>query len=89
LHHDQLQWLEMAVTSRGGLLLYLPPYSPMLNPIELAFNGVNNHIRANQHQLEVAMDGGRQLLADAFASIDGDLAKSYMQHMYTQLDLIV
>jgi hypothetical protein len=29
----------------GARLLYLPPYSPDLNPIEPAFNKVNPHLR--------------------------------------------
>ncbi len=29
--------VEQAIAARGATLLYLPPYSPDLNPIELAF----------------------------------------------------
>ncbi|CAK5244250.1 unnamed protein product, partial [Aphanomyces euteiches] len=31
------QELETLVHSRGALLFFLPPYSPQLNPIEVAF----------------------------------------------------
>ena len=34
LHHDQVGLLEELVASRGGRLLYLPQYSPELNPID-------------------------------------------------------
>jgi len=34
-----------AVAERGASVLYLPPYSPDLNPIELAFAKVKNELR--------------------------------------------
>ncbi len=36
--------LETAVHSRGALLFFLPPYSPQLNPIEVAFAQLKNWI---------------------------------------------
>jgi transposase len=35
-----------AVERCGATLLYLPPYSPDLNPIELAFSKLKAHLRA-------------------------------------------
>jgi transposase len=37
--------VEEAIEAVGARLLYLPPYSPDLNPIEPAFSKVNAHLR--------------------------------------------
>jgi transposase len=37
---------EQAVRQRGAWLLFLPPYSPDLNPIEMAFAKLKAHLRA-------------------------------------------
>jgi transposase len=41
-----------AITAAGATLLYLPPYSPDLNPIELAFSKLKAHLRkAAEHTI--------------------------------------
>lgn len=37
---------EDALTKRGAWFLFLPPYSPDLNPIEMAFSKLKSHLRA-------------------------------------------
>src|SRR5471030_990251 len=37
---------EQAIRERGARLLFLPPYSPDLNPIEMAFAKLKAHLRA-------------------------------------------
>lgn len=37
---------EIFIRSRGAWLLFLPPYSPDLNPIEMAFSKLKAHLRA-------------------------------------------
>ena len=37
---------ERAIRARGAWLLFLPPYSPDLNPIEMAFSKLKSHLRA-------------------------------------------
>lgn len=37
--------VEEAIEAAGATLLYLPPYSPDLNPIELAFSKLKAHLR--------------------------------------------
>ena len=39
---------EVLIHSLGCILLYLPPYSPDLNPIEEAFSSMKAWIRANR-----------------------------------------
>ena len=36
---------DKAIRARGAWLLFLPPYSPDLNPIELAFSKLKAHLR--------------------------------------------
>ena len=38
--------IREAVEARGATLLYLPPYSPDLNPIELAFSKLKALLRS-------------------------------------------
>ena len=40
------QAAEQAVREKGAWLLFLPPYSPDLNPIEMAFAKLKAHLRA-------------------------------------------
>ena len=42
------QEAEKAIRRRGAWLLFLPPYSPDLNPIELAFSKLKAHLRKHQ-----------------------------------------
>ena len=37
---------EQVIRERGAWLLFLPPYSPDLNPIEMAFSKLKAHLRA-------------------------------------------
>jgi transposase len=37
---------EKAIRARGAWILFLPPYSPDLNPIEMAFSKLKAHLRA-------------------------------------------
>jgi len=39
-------WAEKKIRDRGAWLLFLPPYSPDLNPIEMAFSKLKAHLRA-------------------------------------------
>jgi transposase len=41
----KVEGVRAAVAARGALLLYLPPYSPDLNPIELAFAKLKTLLR--------------------------------------------
>ena len=40
------QKAEAILRSRGAWFLFLPPYSPDLNPIEMAFSKLKAHLRA-------------------------------------------
>ena len=89
LHHDDLGTLEWLVEQRGGRLHFLPPYSPRLMPIEMAFGGVLRFLRNHSDDLEYLEEGQYyRLLDDAFRSIDAAAAGGYVKHMYTELALV-
>jgi len=54
--------VRQAIRHAGAKLLFLPKYSPDLNPIELLFAKLKHHLRAAQRRT-------REALADAVASI--------------------
>ena len=86
LHHDDQATLESLVAMVGARLHYLPPYSPELNPIEMAFGSVLGFLRAHSSDPRyLAVDGYYELLDDAFRSIDYRKASSFIAHMYTEL----
>ncbi|KIO15671.1 hypothetical protein M407DRAFT_86872, partial [Tulasnella calospora MUT 4182] len=47
-------------------LVYLPPYSPDFNPIELAFSSIKAHLRENSHQVQSVLMGKK---ADAIPAL--------------------
>lgn len=66
------------VTNNGHELLFLPPYSPFLNPIEEAFSKWKNYIlmkkSENQNDLEISILGG-------FSNITSEDCQGYFTHM--------
>jgi transposase len=57
--------VEEAIESAGAKLLYLPPYSPDLNPIEPAFSKVKAHLRkAAEHTVPRLMRRIGRIVAD-------------------------
>lgn len=86
MHHDDQGTLEALVELAGAKLHYLPPYSPELNPIELAFGSVLSYLRAHSNDPRYLLDMGYyELLDDAFRSIDYRKASAFVAHMYTEL----
>jgi transposase len=45
LGSHKVDGVRQAIEARGAMLLYLPPYSPDLNPIELAFSKLKRMLR--------------------------------------------
>ena len=55
--------VEQAIEAAGATLLYLPKYSPDLNPIELAFSKLKAHLRkAAEHTIPRLLRGSVALL---------------------------
>ena len=64
--------------SAGILLLYLPPYSPDLNPIELAFSYVKHYLKDHEDIMQIVPHA--QLVRTAFSSITESMCNSWIVH---------
>jgi hypothetical protein len=60
----------------GARLLFLPPYSPDLNPLEEVFNQIKSIMKKNDALFQVC-SAPRALLSMAFGMVTGDDCKSY------------
>jgi transposase len=65
------------IEARGAQLLYLPPYSPDLNPIEKAWSKFKQFLRAAKTRSKEALD---QAITDAFKTITADNAAAWFRH---------
>ena len=69
--------LAELVEARGARLLYLPPYSPDFNPIELAFSKLKTWLRTAQARTRDALEG---VIAAATDWITAQDAKNWFDH---------
>lgn len=74
IHHSQA--IFDLISSVGALLIYLPPYSPDLNPIEEAFSSVKSYLKAHE---AVICNGSdiKVTIQAAFNSISADDCKGW------------
>lgn len=63
----------------GCKIEYLPPYSPHLNPIELAFGVIKAHLRSNYCQL-LEYENPYYVLHEAYSVITPQIAQNMMAH---------
>ncbi len=72
------------VEGHGMCLIYLPSYSPDLNPIELVFSSIKAWLRANHACVNVDLKTGNGNVYDAFweaiHSVTVDDAKGWYNH---------
>ena len=69
--------LAELVEARGARLLYLPPYSPDFNPIELAFSKLKTGLRTAQARTREALEAVIQDASDWITERD---AKNWFDH---------
>jgi transposase len=74
--HKGHQVREM-IHSAGATLLYLPPYSPDLNPIELAFAKLKQLLRSAEHRTMPALWQDVQRMLDQITPSD---ANHFLRH---------
>ncbi len=65
------------VEAAGASLLFLPPYSPDLNPIELAFSKLKQMMRSAGHRTMHALWSDVQRMLDAISPAD---AAAFLRH---------
>ena len=69
--------LAEVVEARGARLLYLPPYSPDFNPIELAFSKLKTWLRTAQARTREALESVIQTATECISEQD---AKNWFDH---------
>lgn len=74
IHHSQE--IFDIISSVGALLIYLPPYSPDLNPIEEAFSSVKAYLKAHEAIMHNESDIKNDNIT-AFNSISADDCKGW------------
>ncbi|OQK18626.1 hypothetical protein AU255_12685 [Methyloprofundus sedimenti] len=65
------------IQKTGAKLIYLPPYSPDLNPIELAWNKIKQYLRKQRPRTVEAL---YQAYAEGLRCISTDNAQSFVNH---------
>ena len=76
IHHDE-EMINL-IERIGCKILFLPPYSPDYNPIELAFSTLKSWLKANRDFVETYPDPEYSMMV-ACSQITPDLAKSYFK----------
>lgn len=66
-----------AIEAAGASLLYLPPYSPDLNPIENAFSKIKAHLRKAAQR---TIGGLWNAIADVIPKITPDECRNYFDN---------
>jgi transposase len=72
------------IEARGAALLFLPPYSPDLNPIELAFAKLKQLMRSAAHRTMEGLWRDVQRMLDAVTPGD---AAAFLRHCGYTLQL--
>ena len=66
-------------TEAGVLVLFLPPYSPDLNPAEEMFSSIKYYLKDHDEILQI-MDDPIQLLKAAFESATSEKCLGWITH---------
>jgi len=77
LSSHKVAGVRQAIEATGATVVYLPPYSPDFNPIELAFSKLKQLMRSARHRLVKPLWDDTQRMLDAITATD---ANHYFQH---------
>jgi transposase len=77
LSAHKVSGIRELIEARGAQLLYLPPYSPDLNPIELAWSKFKQYLRSAKARTAEALD---QAVSEALQTITADNAVAWFRH---------
>ena len=69
--------IQRLIEARGATLRYLPPYSPDLNPIEMAFSKLKAHLRQTAARTLDALQTG---VRGALAEFNPDHCRGFFRH---------
>jgi transposase len=77
LSSHKVNGVRKLIERAGAEVLYLPPYSPDLNPIEKAWAKLKQLLRAAKARSKETLD---QAIAEALKLISADNAKAWFKH---------
>ena len=77
IHH--ISKVKELARQSGIVLLFLPPYSPDLNPVEEAFSYIKNYLRKHDQLLQVISDP-TDVIQAAIDSITPDHCNGWINH---------
>jgi transposase len=69
--------VQEAIAAKGARLLYLPPYSPDLNPIEPCWSQIKRFLRAAKARTREALDAA---VTRALATVTESHARAWFAH---------
>jgi len=73
---SQGPWVRQQIEAAGAELLYLPPYSPDLNPIEKAWSKLKQLLRAAKTRSKEALD---QAISELLPQITRENAEAWFR----------
>ena len=76
LSSHKVSGVEEAIRATGATLLYLPPYSPDLNPIEKAWAKIKQYLRSTRARTKENLD---QAITEAISLITADNAQAWFR----------
>jgi len=71
------QQVTRLIEARGARLRFLPPYSPDLNPIEMAFAKLKSHLR---HEAARTLETLQPAVARSLARFESNHCKGFFRH---------
>lgn len=71
------QAVREAVDARGAMLLFLPPYSPDMNPIERCWSKIKTYLRAAKARTREALE---EAIKQALATVTESDARAWFEH---------
>lgn len=74
----RIQEVTDLLNHAGILTLFLPPYSPDLNPIELTFSYIKQYLRNHEDIIHIIQS--TQLVKAAFDSLTSEMCNNWIQH---------
>lgn len=77
LSSHKVNGVSERIADRGAEVLYLPPYSPDLNPIEKAWAKVKQHLRSVRARSKEDLDTA---ITEALSQITPDHAHAWFRH---------
>ena len=77
LSSHKVKGVRELIQARGAEVLYLPPYSPDLNPIEKAWAKIKEYLRSIRARNQEDLDQG---ITKALALITADNAEAWFRH---------